>query len=98
MLLADREHMKFSASDVSRIASQVVQDVSPELSVAGVAISGGDGAYTEVHVTVLGCHAEPCHLILSVFRDVPEDTLRHDITSSLHAHLRRESPSGNATP
>lgn len=81
--------MKLSATDVSRIASQVVQDVSSGLSVTGVAISGGDTGYTEVHVTVLGCHAEPCHLILSVFRDVSEDTLRQDITTSLRAHLDR---------
>ena len=85
--------MKLSASDVSRIASQVVQDVTSDLSVAGVAISGGDTGYTEVHVTVLGCHTEPCHLILSVFRDVSEDTLRRDITASLRTHLDRESPS-----
>ena len=83
--------MKFSASDVSRIASQVVQDVSSDLSVTGVGISGGDTGYTEVHVTVLGCHIKPCHLILSVFRDVSEDALRRDITTSLRAHLDRES-------
>jgi hypothetical protein len=84
--------MKFSATDVSRIAAQAVHAVSTDLSVTGVTISGGDTGYTEVHVTVVGCHAEPCHLTLSVFRDVPEDTLRRDITSSVRAHLERQSP------
>jgi hypothetical protein len=84
--------MKLSATDVSRIASQVIQDVSSELSVTGVGITGGDTGYAEVHVTVLGCHVEPCHLILSVFRDVSEDVLRRDITASLRSHLDRESP------
>ena len=84
--------MKFSATDVSRIASQAAHEVSTELSVRGVTISGGDSGYTEIHVTVLGCHIEPCHMTLSVFRDVSEDALRRDITSSLRAHLERESP------
>ena len=84
--------MKFSATDVSRIAAQAAHEVSTDLSVTGVTISGGDSGYTEVHVTVLGCHTEPCHMTLSVFRDVSEDMLRRDITSSLLAHLERESP------
>jgi hypothetical protein len=86
--------VKFSATDVSRIAAQAAGEVSHDLSVTGVTISGGDSGYTEVHVTVVGCHTEPCHMVLSVFRDVSEDTLRLDITSSLRAHLGRESPPG----
>lgn len=89
--------MKLSATDVSRIASQVVQDMACDMSVTGVAISGGDTGYTEVHVSIVGCHAEPCHLILSVFRDVSEDTLRRDLMTNLRTHLDRDSPS-SATP
>jgi hypothetical protein len=89
--------MKFSATDVARIASQVVRDVSTDLSVVGVKTGGGDVGYTEVHVTVVGCHTEPCHLILSVFRDVSEDILRNDIAASLQAHLSRELPPPDTT-
>ena len=81
------KQLKFSASEVSRIASRAAQDVSTTLSVTGVTISGGDSGYTEVHVTVAGCHAAPCQLTLSVFRDSSEAALHSDITSKLRAHL-----------
>jgi hypothetical protein len=86
--------MKFSATDVSRIAAQAAYEVSADFSVTGVTISSGDSGYTEVHVSVVGCHTEPCRLTVSVFRDASEDTLRRDIRSSLRAHLGRQSPPG----
>lgn len=81
--------MKFNATEVSRIASQAAREVSADLAVTGVTITGGDTGYTEVHVTILGCHTEPCKLTVSVFRDVSEDALRHDILSGLRAHLEQ---------
>jgi hypothetical protein len=89
MRLASDEQMKFSATEVSRIASQAAREVSDDLAVTGVTITGGDTGYTEVHVTVRGCHTEPCKLTLSVFRDVSEDALRLDIIAGLRAHLEQ---------
>ena len=86
--------MKFSATDVSRIASQAAHEVSAVLSITGVTISGGDTGYTEVHVIVYGCHLEPCNMTLSVFRDVSEQVLRDEITSKLRAHLDQQAPPG----
>ena len=79
--------MKLSATEVSRIASQAASAVSSDLAVTGVTITGGDTGYTEVHVAIRGCHVEPCKVTVSVFRDVPEDVLHDDITTSLRAHL-----------
>jgi hypothetical protein len=81
--------MKLSATEVSRIASEAARDVSSDLAVTGVTITGGDTGYTEVHVAIRGCHVEPCKLTVSVFRDVAEDTLRGDIAASLRAHLEQ---------
>jgi hypothetical protein len=81
--------MKLSATEVSRIASRAAVTVSATLSVTGVTISSADSGYTEVHVTVAGCHVEPCHVILGVFRDVSEDMLRSEIAAKLQAHLER---------
>jgi hypothetical protein len=79
--------MKLSATEVSRIAWQVAREVSADLSVIGVTTTGGDTGYTEVHLTILGCHTEPCKMTVSVFRDVSEGTLRNDIASRLRTHL-----------
>ena len=81
--------MKLSATDVSRIASRAAGTVSADLSVTGVTISGADSGYTEVYVTFIGCHVEPCQVTLSVFRDVSEDVLRGEITAKLQAHRDR---------
>jgi hypothetical protein len=81
--------MKLSATEVSHIASRAAVTVSAALSVTGVTISSADSGYTEVHVTVAGCHVEPCHVILGVFRDVSEDMLRSEIAAKLQAHLER---------
>jgi len=83
--------MKFSATDVSRIASQVTEQLSDDLSVTGVTISGGDTGYAEVHLAVRGCHVQPCTVTLSVFRDVSETALRDEITSNLRVHLDQRS-------
>jgi hypothetical protein len=83
--------MKFSATDVSRIASQAAQELSDDLSVTGVTISGGDTGYAEVHIAVRGCHVQPCNVTVSVFRDVSEEALRQEITSNLRAHLDQRS-------
>ena len=83
--------MKFSATDVSGIASQVAQELSDDLAVTGVTISGGDTGYAEVHLIVRGCHVQPCNLTVSVFRDVSEHALRDEITSNLRVHLDQRS-------
>jgi hypothetical protein len=92
MELAPIRGMKFPATDVLRIASQAAHDVSADLSVTGATTSGGDTGYSEVHITVVGCHVEPCHFVLSVFRDVSEEALRREITTSLRTHLEQRTP------
>ena len=87
-MTADNSQPKFSASDVSRIAARAARGVAESLSVTGVTISGGDSGYSEVHVTVGGCHTAPCHVVISVFRDVSEQVLHDTITAKLQAHLR----------
>jgi hypothetical protein len=79
--------MKFTATDVSRIAAQAAREVSSQFAVTGVTISGGDTGYSEVHVSSADT-ADRGHLLLSVFRNLPEDAIRHDVTAQLRAHLR----------
>jgi len=80
--------MVLSATDVERIASEAAQTTSSSLAVSGVMFSGGGSGYSEVLITVRGCHAPPCQIALGVFRDIPEAALRDEIVTSLRRHLQ----------
>lgn len=78
--------MPLSIDELTRIATEAARDLSPQLHVSGVNLSGGSG-YSEVLVTIHGCRAEPCQISVGVFRDVAETTLRQDLVAALRRHL-----------
>ena len=73
-------------TDVRRIATEVVNKENPELAV--VAARGErDSPYTEVILTIRGCSAEPCQLMIGVSRDATEREFREAIQDRLREHL-----------
>jgi hypothetical protein len=79
--------MILSVREVARIAAEAATAASKEITVIGVRVKGGS-SYSEILVLDLGCHPEPCHHELGVFRDGSEADLRAEITDSLRRHLQ----------
>ena len=61
--------MLLTLADVQRIATEVAARESHDLSVA-VTRSEGESAYAELIVTLMGCAAEPCRILIGVDREV----------------------------
>jgi hypothetical protein len=83
--------MPLSASDVRRIATQVVEADHPSLRLVGVTIEGGS-SYTEIILTVSECHVEPCRVSVDVHRDVSEAVFRAELSEQLYRHRHDRQP------
>ena len=77
---------RLNVADLSRIASDAARLESPDLRVTGVILGAARGEYVEVILNVEGCHTAPCQLIVSVFRSLPEEELRSEISRQLRRH------------
>ena len=73
---------------VSRIARAAARRVSPQLHVVRVTFNPGSSDYVEILLEIHGCHTDSCHIVVGVFRNVPEETLESEIAAQLgrHAH------------
>lgn len=78
--------------DISRIASEAAERASPRLRVAGVTVGTGGGDYVEVILTIEGCRATPCRVVIGAFRNVAEHQLRAEIFEQLLRHLESHLP------
>lgn len=78
--------MQLTINDVTRIATEAADEVSRDLQVVGVNLSGGS-SYAELLVSIRGCSAEPCQVAVGVFRDIPEPSLRAEIVGTLRRHV-----------
>jgi hypothetical protein len=76
-----------NAADLSRIAGDAARLESPDLRVVGVILGAARGEYVEVILNVEGCHTAPCQVIVSTFRNLPEEELRTEISRQLRRHL-----------
>jgi hypothetical protein len=83
-------------TDVTRIATEAVGQLSPRVRVVGVTRGAADGDYAEVVVDVMEGYEEPSRLSLSVFRNTSPSSLRHEIADKLRTTLlRRAAPAAD---
>jgi hypothetical protein len=78
--------MPMTMAEVTRITEEAAREVSPDLQVVGVNLTGGSG-YTEILVTIRGCQTDPCTLTLGVFRDTSEAAMHNEIADVLRRHV-----------
>ena len=80
--------MGLTLTDVRRIAADAAKQQDPRLEVVAATASGeGESGYAEVILTVRGCRAEPCRVLIGVSRDASEQECHDAVTASLHEHL-----------
>ena len=78
--------------DVLRLSRAVARQYDARLNIVGVTGTNGESGRVELLVTVEGCHAEPCVLMLNVTRvgrAAFELELRQKLHDALSAHLTR---------
>jgi hypothetical protein len=85
--------VSLNLTDVRRIAGEVAHAQNPALEVIA-ARADHDSTYTEVFLTLPGCSAEPCTLIVGVSRDGSEVDFRAAIRERLADHLDGHLTSG----
>lgn len=84
--------MALTLKEVRRIASEVARQENPALEVISTTSSGDLSAYTEVMLTIRGCRAEPCRLMIGVSRNTTEAELRQALADRLRAHAAEHQP------
>ena len=85
--------MPLNLNDVRRIATEVVEATDSSLRVVGATTSDGGSNYTEIMVSIVNCHAEPCRLSIGVARDVSEAAFREAVVEQLRRHISDRKPS-----
>ena len=85
--------MPLTLADVQRIATEVAARESQDLSVA-VTRSEGESAYAELIVTLMGCAAEPCRILIGVDRDMTDSQFRVAVRDALRQHLQEHRLGG----
>jgi hypothetical protein len=81
--------MLMTLIDLKRIALEVIAKEHPTLELLGVTTAEGGSRYTEVILSMRGCHTEPCRLVVGVNRDVGESAFRRHIDDRIREHLRQ---------
>ena len=76
----------FDVDDITRIAREAASEHSRAIKVAGVVLGAGGGDYVEIVVYLEGCHAEPCQLVLGVFRNASAAMLKNAVSEQLRRH------------
>ena len=79
--------MHLTLSDVRRISADVAKAQTPPLDVLAATPVGEESSYAEVILTIRGCQAEPCVLVIGVSRNASEPELRASIRERLREHL-----------
>ena len=85
--------MFLTLTEVQRIAAEVAAGESGDLSVA-VTRSEGESAYAELIVSLMGCAAEPCRILIGVDRDMTEPQFRVAVQDGLRQHLEEHRLGG----
>jgi hypothetical protein len=83
--------MALSLEDVRRIADEVIRQENPAMQVLAATTAEGGSDYTEIIVTVLGCHTEPCRLILGLNRQASEPVFRRTVAEKFRQHLKEHA-------
>jgi hypothetical protein len=78
---------------ITAISRAIAADHDPRLEVVGVASSDGGSDRVELLVTIVGCHQEPCILMLNLTRTETsqfERELKLKLREKLAGHRRRD--------
>ena len=84
--------MAITLKEVRRIASEEARQQNPALEVISATSAGSDSGYAEVMLTVRGCRAEPCRVMIGVSRNASEAELRQAVVERLRAHAAEHEP------
>jgi hypothetical protein len=75
-----------SLDQIARLVTDTARGLNLPTKVVGVTPVGHDGAFAEVILTMPGCSAEPCRLVVGVERGGSADALRTRVTDALRQH------------
>ncbi len=81
--------MRRTLEALRHIAQDVAAAHDPKLKVVAAALTSGGSAYAELTVTIEGCSAQPCTLIIGVDRTANEAAIRTAIENNLREHVDR---------
>jgi hypothetical protein len=88
--------MPITLNDVQRIAADVAQREDERLEVVAAVPAEGESTYTEVVLTVRGCAADPCMLVIGLTRGASESEIRNAVKDGLQRHLEDHPPGRDA--
>jgi hypothetical protein len=74
-------------SEVARVAADAVRETSSCLTVIGTTIPAGGSDYVEVLLDIEGVETPSRRLLVGVFRNVSESTLRSHLSRQLQEQL-----------
>lgn len=89
--------MSVTLTEVQRIAADVARRQDRRLEVIGAVPAEGEPVYAEVILTLRGCQAEPCRIMIGVRRDSSESEIRDAVTDRLRQHLDEHRPPANTS-
>ena len=72
---------------VTQAAAEAARDYSFPVSVVGTVPTGDGSDYVEIVLRIDGCHKDPCHLQLGVFRGSNIEHIRTQIVEQIRRHL-----------
>jgi hypothetical protein len=91
---SQRSRMSLGEAQKRCLSLDVIRQHAAPLELIGLMASEGGSERVEIMVTVKGCHAEPCRLLLNLSRadrDTLEAELRKALQDALHTHTGRGS-------
>ena len=87
--------MTLTIDSITTMSRAVAADYDPRLHVMGVVSTDGESGRVELLITIDGCHAEPCVIMLNVTRlgrAAFERDLREKFRDALASHLEPVTP------
>lgn len=81
--------MALTLEEVATISRTIAQDYSDHLEVTAVAATDGGTQRVELLVTILGCHRDPCVLMMNLTRvdsEAMERELRAQLRQAIAEH------------
>ena len=88
--------MALTLLQVRQISADVAQHQQPPLDVVAAARVGEESSYAEVVLTVRGCRAEPCLVMIGVDRNASEQEFRDVVNARLKEHLTQHQATSGA--
>lgn len=90
--------MPLSLDGARQIAGEVIRGLNPGGQVLAATTAEGGSDYTEIFVSIRGCTAEPCHMVIGVNRNTSDDEFRSAVASSFTRHMSSHAWQHQAMP